>query len=62
MSGNLTDLVLNENDNSSEIIFGEDFGTITDLEIGPDGFLYVLSGLRADDEGSIYRIIPSRVD
>jgi glucose/arabinose dehydrogenase len=62
LSGNLTDLVLNENDNSSEIIFGENFGTITDLEIGPDGFLYVLSGLRADDEGSIYRIIPSRVD
>jgi glucose/arabinose dehydrogenase len=60
LTGNLTDLVLNENDNSSKIIFGKNFGTITDLEVGPDGFLYVLSGFRATDEGSIYRIIPKQ--
>jgi aldose sugar dehydrogenase len=37
-----------------EIIFGEDFGGITDLKIGPDGYLYVVSvGL-----GKIFRIVP----
>ena len=39
----------------SSIVFGEGFGGITDLEIGPDGNLYVVSiGL-----GSIYQIGPS---
>jgi hypothetical protein len=33
-------------------------GTITDLEVGPDGFLYVLSGFREKDQGTIYGIIP----
>jgi aldose sugar dehydrogenase len=59
LSGNLADLVLNEKDNSSKIIFGEGFGIITDLEVGPDGYLYVVSGFRKTDEGSVYRIIPN---
>jgi aldose sugar dehydrogenase len=38
-----------------KIIFGEDFGGITDLKIGPDGYLYVVSiGL-----GKIFRIVPA---
>lgn len=37
-----------------ELIFGEEFGGITDLKIGPDGDLYVVSvGL-----GKIFRIVP----
>lgn len=37
-----------------ELIFGEEFGGITDLKIGPDGYLYVVSvGL-----GKIFRIVP----
>jgi glucose/arabinose dehydrogenase len=39
----------------SEVIFGKGFGGITDIEVGPDGYLYVVSiGL-----GGIYRIVPS---
>ena len=39
----------------SEIVFGEGFGGITDLEVGPDGNLYVVSiGL-----GSIFKISPT---
>ena len=49
----LSDLVLNVGDNSSEIILGNGFGCITDLEIGPDGFLYVVS-----ITGKIYKIMP----
>jgi glucose/arabinose dehydrogenase len=38
----------------SDIVFGEGFGGITDLEVGPDGNLYVVSiGL-----GSIFQITP----
>lgn len=38
-----------------QVIFGEEFGGITDLKIGPDGYLYVVSiGL-----GKIFRIVPA---
>ena len=35
------------------LIFGSGFGGITDLEVGPDGYLYILTYF-----GEIYRIIP----
>jgi glucose/arabinose dehydrogenase len=35
------------------VIFGHGFGTITDLEVGPDGFPYILTF-----DGTIYRIVP----
>jgi len=59
LDGDLADLILSKKDNSSKIIFGEHFGIITDLEVGPDGYLYIVSGIREIDEGAIYRIIPS---
>jgi hypothetical protein len=37
------------------IIFGEDFGGITNLVVGPDGYLYVVS----IGTGDIYKIIKS---
>ncbi|HZA63518.1 MAG TPA: PQQ-dependent sugar dehydrogenase [Nitrososphaeraceae archaeon] len=37
----------------SNIIFGEGFGGVTDLEVGPDGYLYVVS----IGQGAIYRIV-----
>lgn len=38
-----------------QIIFGQEFGGITDLKIGPDGYMYVVSvGL-----GKIFRIVPA---
>ena len=53
----LADLMLNKKDDSSKIIFGENFGIITDLAVGPDGYLYVVSGIRGTDEGAVYRIV-----
>jgi aldose sugar dehydrogenase len=38
-----------------EIILGEGFGGITDLEVGPDGYLYVVS----IGQGKIFRIVPA---
>ena len=37
------------------IIFGEEFGSISDLEVGPDGYLYIVSL----GQGAIYRIVPN---
>jgi glucose/arabinose dehydrogenase len=39
------------------VVFGESFGLITDLEIGPDGYMYVLTN--TGEKGIIYRIVPS---
>jgi len=39
----LQDKIANNLKETRNVIFGEGFGGITDLEIGPDGYLYVLS-------------------
>jgi aldose sugar dehydrogenase len=39
----LADLVADAAGELQEVIFGTNFGGITDLKVGPDGFLYVLS-------------------
>jgi glucose/arabinose dehydrogenase len=36
----------------SSLILGESFGRITDIESGPDGFLYILTY----EDGKIYRV------
>jgi hypothetical protein len=38
-------------------VFGRGFGVITDLQLSPDGYLYVLSYEK--DDGRIYKIVPS---
>ena len=39
---------------AKEIVFGEGFGGITDLTLGPDGYLYVVS----IGQGKVFRIVP----
>jgi aldose sugar dehydrogenase len=56
-SGNIELLQDNKIDDPKEnlpLIFGQGFGGITDIQVGPDGYLYVLSYT-----GSLYRIIPA---
>jgi glucose/arabinose dehydrogenase len=52
LNGTLADKVADSDSEVQGTIFGEGFGVPTDLEIGPDGMLYVTS-LR---DGSVYRI------
>ena len=59
LTGDLADLVFNKKDNGSQIIFGQNFGIVTDMAVGPDGYLYVVSGDRGTDEGAVYRIVPN---
>jgi aldose sugar dehydrogenase len=54
--GNVAALADNQVDETTEnrpLIFGQGFGGITDLQVGPDGYLYVLSYT-----GALYRIVP----
>ena len=44
----------NFHESMDEILFGKNFGVITDMKFGPDGKLYVVS-IR---DGTIYRISP----
>jgi len=54
-SSGLKDIVADNNNELSEIIFASGFKGITDIETGPDGYLYILSYL----DGKLYRIVPS---
>ena len=47
--------VANTPQESQQFVFAHGFGGITDLQVGPDGDLYVLSYT----DGSLYRIVPS---
>ena len=54
--GNVAALADNQVDETTEnqpLIFGQGFGGITDIQVGPDGYLYVLSYT-----GALYRIVP----
>jgi len=50
----LADNVVNSGESLEEITFGTGFDCIADIEVGPDGFMYIVS--RSHD--SIYRIMP----
>jgi glucose/arabinose dehydrogenase len=51
----LQDLVADNRDEVSAVTFGTGFGGITDIETGPDGYLYILTF-----GGDLYRIVPAR--
>lgn len=55
LAGPLSDRIANSSDELDEIIFAQGLGLITDIEVGDDGYLYVLSYVHR----SIYRIIPN---
>jgi aldose sugar dehydrogenase len=56
LEGPLADKVAETRDTGIEdIVFAEDFGGVSDLEVGPDGYLYVVSL----GHGAIYRILPA---
>jgi glucose/arabinose dehydrogenase len=56
LSAKLSDKISNNIRELDNVIFAKGFGKVTDIEIGPDGLLYVLSGQKHIT--SIYRVIP----
>jgi glucose/arabinose dehydrogenase len=61
LEGQLADKIMNINDDPQDILFGTFNITekawlgISDIEVGPDGYLYVVS----HGQGAIFRILPS---
>ncbi|MDQ5870425.1 MAG: PQQ-dependent sugar dehydrogenase [Thermoproteota archaeon] len=56
LEGPLADKVADKIEELGNTIFGKGFGVITDLQVGPDGYLYVL--VYDKDDGRVYRILP----
>jgi aldose sugar dehydrogenase len=54
LHGPLEDKIANNYGELSNITFGKNFGVISDITVGPDGYLYIVSHTR----GEIYRVIP----
>src|SRR6476619_295823 len=59
LPNSLKSKIVSEKGEEGQIMFGEDFGIVTDMQVGPhDGYLYVVSGDRTNRLGTVYKIIP----
>ena len=60
LHGPLADTIASNPSEMQEAIFGYEFGRITDIKAGPDGYLYILSvnSAAVGKEGTIFRISP----
>jgi glucose/arabinose dehydrogenase len=54
LEGSLKDKVADNMDELEQVIFAKGFGSITDIEVGPDGYLFILVY-----DGLIYRLVRS---
>ena len=56
----LEDLIADGEEELNDVVLGTGFAGITDIETGPDGFLYILTfNEESDGDGKIYRISPN---
>jgi hypothetical protein len=55
LDGVLGDKLADTDDELEDIIFGRDFGGITDIEVGPDGYMYIIP----ITQGKIFKISPN---
>ncbi|MGB9167817.1 MAG: PQQ-dependent sugar dehydrogenase [Nitrososphaeraceae archaeon] len=59
LKGVLQDKIATDDTEFADILFAEGFGIITDLKQGPDGSIYVVSGIKqskSEKSGVVYRI------
>jgi glucose/arabinose dehydrogenase len=55
LEGALEDTVANTSGETEGAIFGTGFGGISDIQTGPDGYLYILSSI----DGTLFRVVPA---
>jgi glucose/arabinose dehydrogenase len=60
LTGSLKDKIADNIGEAQNITFSKGLGPITDIEVGPDGYLYVLSNYL--NKGTIFRIAPVGAD
>ena len=53
LEGRLADRIANSEEELDDVVFADEMGTITDLKVGPDGYLYAIKF-----SGDIIRIMP----
>jgi glucose/arabinose dehydrogenase len=61
LKGNLTDKIAYDKTEFKDILFAEGFVIITDIKQGPDGYPYIVSGLKQSKTakfGAVFRIVP----
>src|SRR5215204_5995613 len=62
LKDSLTDKIAIDKTEFKDILFAEGFSIITDLKQGPDGYPYIVSGLKQSKTakfGAVFRIVPS---
>lgn len=63
LNGPLKDTIANTPEELKDLIFAQGFDRITGMEVGPDGYLYIVSDHGYIDpsnvEGTIYKIVPA---
>ena len=65
LKGNLTDKIAVNKLDFDDILLAEGFSIITDVKQGPDGYLYIVSGLKqskTEKFGAVFRIVPAGSD
>ena len=61
LKGNLTDKIAVNKLDFDDILLAEGFSIITDVKQGPDGYLYIVSGLKqskTEKFGAVFRMVP----
>ena len=56
LKGPLKDKIVDSYDELVDVTFGKNFDTVSDITVGPDGYLYVISL----NNGEVYRIVPTQ--
>ncbi len=62
LQNKLADYIANNRDDLEDVIFGQGFGAILDIEVGPDGYLYVLSLYEAKDKCNLQTVYSNCYD
>jgi aldose sugar dehydrogenase len=58
LEGPLEDKIVDGDKELADVTFAEGLGTITDMEVGPDGYLYLIN---YEEDGSLFKIVPSDI-
>jgi glucose/arabinose dehydrogenase len=65
LKGTLLDKIALNKTEFNDILFAEGFSVITDVKQGPDGYLYIVSGLKqskTEKFGAVFRIVPLEIN